>query len=105
MEPLGPGAFLFSAVLAQDPGRTATARTLLGGRSRALSFDPRDWLGSMKQYRVVGFDAKDERLYEVVIEAPNQAIARMMVLAQMCRNFATAPLADRTDKLVVRLRW
>jgi ribulose bisphosphate carboxylase small subunit len=35
----------------------------------------------MKQYRVVGFDAKDERLYEVVIEAPNQAIARMMVLA------------------------
>ena len=54
----------------------------------------------MKQYRVVGFDAKDERLYEVVIEAPNQAIARMMVLAQMCRNFATAPLADRTDKLV-----
>jgi hypothetical protein len=59
----------------------------------------------MKQYRVVGFDAKDERLYEAVIEAPNQAIARMMVLAQMCRNFATAPLADRTDKLVVRLRW
>ena len=59
----------------------------------------------MKQYRVVGFDAKDERLYEVVIEAPNQAIARMMVLAQMCRNFATAQLADRTDKLVVRLRW
>ena len=59
----------------------------------------------MKQYRVVGFDAKDARLYEVVIEAPNQAIARMMVLAQMCRNFANALLADRTDKLVVRLRW
>jgi hypothetical protein len=76
-----------------------------GHRSRALSFGPRVWLGSMKQYRVVGFDAKDARLYEVVIEAPNQAIARMMVLAQMCRNFATAPLADRTDKLVVRLRW
>jgi hypothetical protein len=55
----------------------------------------------MKQYNVVGFDAKDERLYEVVVEAPNQAIAWTMVLAQMCRNFATAPLADR-DKLVVR---
>jgi hypothetical protein len=58
----------------------------------------------MKHYRVVGFDAKDERLFDVAVEAPNQAIAWMMVLAQMCRNFATAPLADRTDKLVVRLR-
>jgi len=56
----------------------------------------------MKQYNVVGFDAKDERLYEVAVEAPNQALAWTMVLAQMCRNFATAPLADRTDKLVVR---
>jgi hypothetical protein len=56
----------------------------------------------MKHYRVVGFDAKDERLYEVAVEAPNPAIACMMVLAQMCRNFATAPLADRTDKLVAR---
>jgi hypothetical protein len=54
----------------------------------------------MKQYRVLGYDAKDESLFDVVIEAPNQAIARMMGLAQMCRNFATAPLADRTEKLV-----
>jgi hypothetical protein len=105
MEPLGPGAFLVSAVLAQAPGRTGHHQNPPRGTGRALSFGPRGWLGSMKQYRVVGFDAKDERLYEVVIEAPNQAIARMMVLAQMCRNFATAPLADRTDKLVVRLRW
>jgi hypothetical protein len=58
----------------------------------------------MKQYRVVGFDARDERLFHVGVDAPNQAIAWMMVLAQMCRNFATAPLADRTDKLVVLLR-
>jgi hypothetical protein len=58
----------------------------------------------MKQYRVVGIDAKDERLFHVGVDAPNQAIAWMMVLAQMCRNFATAPLADRTDKLVVLLR-
>jgi len=55
----------------------------------------------MKQYRVVGFDAEDEPLFEVSVEAPNQAIARIMVLAQICRNFATAPLADRTDKLVI----
>jgi len=56
---------------------------------------------AMKQYRVVGFDAEDEPLFEVSVEAPNQAIARIMVLAQICRNFATAPLADRTDKLVI----
>jgi len=52
----------------------------------------------MKQYRVIGLDAKDERLFDIVVEAPNQAVARMMVLAQMCRNFATVPLADRADK-------
>jgi hypothetical protein len=56
----------------------------------------------MKQYRVVGFDAEDEPLFEISVEAPNQAIARIMVLAQICRNFATAALADRTDKLVFR---
>ena len=53
-------------------------------------------------YNVVGFDANDECLYEVAVEAPNQAISWTMVLAQMCRTFATAPLADRTDKLVIR---
>jgi hypothetical protein len=58
----------------------------------------------MKRYRVVGFDAKDERLFHVCVEAPNRGVAWMMVLAQMCRNFASAPLADRTDKLIVRLR-
>jgi hypothetical protein len=58
----------------------------------------------MKQYCVLGFDAENEPLFGVGIEAPNQAIAWMMALAQMCRNFATAPIADRTDKLVVRLR-
>jgi hypothetical protein len=36
----------------------------------------------MKQYSVVGFDAKDERLFHVGVDAPNQAIAWMMVLAQ-----------------------
>jgi hypothetical protein len=39
----------------------------------------------MKQYGVVGFDAKGDHLFEVAVEAPNQAIARMMVLAQMSR--------------------
>ena len=58
----------------------------------------------MKQYRVIGLDAKDERLFDIAVEAPNQAVARMMVLAQMCRNFATVTLADRADKLVTMER-
>jgi hypothetical protein len=58
----------------------------------------------MKQYRVIGVDAKNERLFDIAVEAPNQAVARMMVLAQMCRNFATLPLADRADSLVTMER-
>ena len=58
----------------------------------------------MKQYRVIGLDAKDARLFDIAVEAPNQAVARMMVLAQMCRNFATVTLADRADKLVTMER-
>jgi lipopolysaccharide biosynthesis regulator YciM len=40
-------------------------------------------------------------LFDSTLEAPNKAVARMMVLSQLCRNFATAPLVDRADKLVV----
>ena len=58
----------------------------------------------MKQYRVIGLDGKDERLFDIAVEAPNQAVARTMVLAQMCRNSATVPLADRADKLVTMER-
>jgi hypothetical protein len=54
----------------------------------------------MKEYRVIGFDANDERVFVVVVEAPNEAVARMMALAQMSRNFATAPLAARTERLL-----
>jgi hypothetical protein len=43
----------------------------------------------MKQYRGVGFDAKDERLYEVAVEAPNQAIACMRFLGRCAE---TSPL-------------
>jgi hypothetical protein len=57
----------------------------------------------MKQYRIVGFDAKDDCVFDEAVEAPNQAIAWVMVLARMRRNFATASLADRTDKLVIHL--
>jgi hypothetical protein len=37
----------------------------------------------------------------LTVEAPNKAVAQMMVLAQLRRNFATAPLADRADMFVV----
>ena len=47
------------------------------------------------------YDATGERLFDSTLEAPNKAVARMMVLSQLCRNFATAPLVDRADKLVV----
>jgi hypothetical protein len=42
----------------------------------------------MKQYRVVGFDAKDERLFHVGVDAPNQAIAWVMGLAPKFRDCA-----------------
>jgi hypothetical protein len=54
----------------------------------------------MKCYCLTGFDDKNEQLFSVVLEAPNQAVARMMVLALMYRNFATAPLADRIATIV-----
>ena len=55
---------------------------------------------AMKRYCLTGFDKKDEQLFSVVLEAPNQAVARMMVLALMYRNFATAPLAERLATIV-----
>jgi hypothetical protein len=57
----------------------------------------------MQRYQVIGYDAKDVRLFDLTVEAPNKAVAQMMVLAQLRRNFATAALANRADKLVVCL--
>jgi hypothetical protein len=48
----------------------------------------------------MGFDDGNEQLFEIIVEAPNQAVARMMVLALMYRNFATKPLAERIAKIV-----
>jgi hypothetical protein len=76
-----------------DPGRTPREH-------RRSAYGPL----FMKQYRVIGFDVKDERLFDVAVEAPNQTVAWVMAFAQMCRNFATVPLADRTNKLIACLR-
>jgi len=55
---------------------------------------------AMKRYCITAFDDTNEQLFSVIVEAPNQAVARMMVLALMYRNFATAPLADRIATIV-----
>ena len=59
--------------------------------------------GGMQRYQVMIYDAKGEHLFDSVLEleAPNKAIAEMMVLSQLCRNFATASLVEQADKLVV----
>ena len=51
--------------------------------------------------QVVIYDGKGERLFVSVVEAPNRAVAKMMILSQLCRNFATAPLIERIGKLVI----
>jgi hypothetical protein len=50
----------------------------------------------MKQYNVVGFDAKDERLYEVAVEAPNQPIWFLPRCAETLplRRLLTAPISS-----------
>ena len=53
----------------------------------------------MRRYRVSCYDPNDERLADLTIEAPDKAVAEMMVLAQL---HASTSLADRIDKLVVR---
>jgi hypothetical protein len=52
----------------------------------------------MRRYRVSCYDS-DERLGDLTIEAPNKAVAEMMVLTQL--QAAGTPLVDRIDKLVV----
>jgi hypothetical protein len=54
----------------------------------------------MRRYRVSCYDPNDDRLADLTIEAPDKAVAEMMVLAQL--HGASTRLADRIDKLVVR---
>ena len=55
----------------------------------------------MQRYQVAIYDGKGERLLVSVLEAPNRAVAKMMMLSQLCRNFATAPLIERIEKVVI----
>jgi len=55
----------------------------------------------MQRYQVAIYDGKGEQLLVSVVEAPNRAVAKMMMLSQLCRNFATAPLVERIEKVVI----
>ena len=55
----------------------------------------------MQRYQVAIYDGKGEQLLVSVLEAPNRAVAQMMMLSQLCRNFATAPLVERIEKVVI----
>jgi hypothetical protein len=53
-------------------------------------------------YRVIGYDAEDSHLFVVDVDAPVRGIAEVMVLAQLCRNFATSAFVDKTERLITR---
>jgi hypothetical protein len=53
-------------------------------------------------YRVIGYDAEDSHLFVIDIDAPVRGIAEVMVLAELCRNFATSALVDKIERLVTR---
>ena len=54
----------------------------------------------MQRYQVNCYDANDECLADLTLEAPNKAVAEMMVLTQL--QGTSTPLTNRIDKLVVR---
>jgi hypothetical protein len=56
----------------------------------------------MHRYRVIGYDAKGERLFTMAAEALSKTDAKLLVLAALRRNPAGAVLANRAERLVVR---
>jgi len=56
----------------------------------------------MHRYRVIGYDAKGERLFTLRVEALTKTDARLTAIEVLRRNASGAALADRADKLVVR---
>jgi hypothetical protein len=56
----------------------------------------------MHRYRVIGYDAKGERLFTLRVEALTKTDARLTAIALLRRNGSGAALADRAEKLVVR---
>jgi hypothetical protein len=56
----------------------------------------------MHRYRVIGYDAKGERLFTLRVEALTKTDARLMAMALLRRNRSGAALANRAERLVVR---
>jgi hypothetical protein len=56
----------------------------------------------MHRYRVIGYDAKGERLFTLRVEALTKTDARLMAMALLRRSGSGAALVDRAEKLVVR---
>ena len=54
------------------------------------------------RYRVIGYDAKGERLFTMAAEALSKTDAKLMVLAALRRNPSGTVLANRAERLVVR---
>jgi hypothetical protein len=56
----------------------------------------------MHRYRVIGYDAKGERLFTLRVEALTKTDARLTAIELLRRNGSNAALANRIEKLVVR---
>jgi hypothetical protein len=56
----------------------------------------------MHRYRVIGYDAKGERLFTLRVEALTKTDARLMAIALLRRNRSGAALAARAERLIVR---
>jgi hypothetical protein len=56
----------------------------------------------MHRYRVIGYDAKGERLFTLRVEALTKTDARLLAMALLRRNRSGAALANRAERLVVR---
>jgi len=56
----------------------------------------------MHRYRVIGYDAKGERLFTLRVEALTKTDARLMAMALLRRSGSGAALANRAEKLIVR---
>jgi len=56
----------------------------------------------MHRYRVIGYDAKGERLFTLRVEALTKTDERLMAMALLRRSGSGAALANRAEKLIVR---
>ena len=83
-----------------DRPRAASARAVSGGAKAGGDIRPRGV--GMHRYRVIGYDAKGERLFTLRVEALTKTDARLMAIALLRRNRSGAALAARAERFIVR---